>query len=142
MSLLFPSAVFFVAVLVVRFQAAAGTNLSIAVGKPECQCLGNRAFPSSSTYWDVNKTEIMAPTDRGLYRYSGLYGSSCHSWDVGTAPYCDIGSPPEWCAQPFCYVDPVKCDGASLYASSYFPSMYYSYASCTDGAEESSTGCK
>jgi hypothetical protein len=37
----------------------------------------------------------------------------------------------DWCDDPWCYVDPAKCD-QHVYVSSYFPNaeLYFSYQSC------------
>ena len=40
-----------------------------------------------------------------------------------------IPGKPEWCSEPFCFVDETKCDVKSS-ESVYFSGLYYSYATC------------
>ena len=48
------------------------------------------------------------------YDYASTYGlNTCEAHDATLAPYCSEGpgrSPQEWCANTWCYVDPVNCD--------------------------------
>ena len=67
---------------------------------------------------------------------STTYGSdTCSAWDQ-TMPECQVASPPSYCAQRWCYVDPTVCRLSELRyeKSSYFPTisprLFYSYATC------------
>jgi len=78
--------------------------------------------------------------------YPADLGGSCETWDEGLHPDCKGSSPPDWCTQAWCYVDPTSCDGLSVppKTSSYQQkatfrgmTLYYSYATC--GASDSFT---
>jgi len=67
---------------------------------------------------------------------STTYGSdTCGAWDQ-SMPECQGASPPSYCAQRWCYVDPTVCRLSELRyeKSSYFPTLsprlFYSYATC------------
>ena len=78
----------------------------------------------------------LSKLNHGLGCVSATYGSdTCGAWDQ-SMPGCQGASPPSYCAQRWCYVDPAVCRSSSLRyeKSSYFPTLsprlYYSYATC------------
>jgi hypothetical protein len=67
------------------------------------------------------------------YSYPADYGiNACEAHDAGRQPYCSKADPPEWCADPWCYVDEATCSYRPLLSSSYFPGadLKYSYRTC------------
>ena len=38
---------------------------------------------------------------------------------------------PDYCDEPFCYIDPNNCDDPEATQSGYFPALTYSYATCS-----------
>jgi len=97
-------------------------------GQEDCRCVG--VFPQEGHLMvDVKGKQTKFPADTG---------SKCHTWEADNHPDCKSGSPPSWCNQAWCYVDPCKCRSATPpKTSSYVPHanyqgrpVYYSYASC------------
>lgn len=108
-------------------------------GAAKCPCVG----------FDHLKGTALMTAPSGKVTYPADVGASCQAWDqkVGTYPGCESGSDKDltkdgeiegWCKQPWCYVDPCKCDiPESPVVSSYLPTetyqghpVYYSYATC------------
>ena len=98
----------------------------MSTGLATCPCLsGSTTLPNGGTVLLAGKT----------YDYPASYGlGTCEKHDETLAPYCSVGtgrSPPEWCADTWCYVDKDTCNRVNL-KSSYFVDvdLYYSYATC------------
>lgn len=73
-------------------------------GKKTCRCIG--MAPKDGT------VKIEFSKQSGTYPAS--LGGNCSAWDLGNYPDCKVDDeetePPEWCKQPWCYVDPCDCD--------------------------------
>jgi len=102
-------------------------------GSASCPCIGIADVPGTVTVKvGSNKTAKM-PAD---------VGAECKAWDNGVSPSCKKGETPGedngWCAQPWCYVDPCKCNlEAPPKVSFYLPdgkwqgkALWYSYDTC------------
>ena len=66
------------------------------------------------------------------YFYAVNYGAECMPHDANVEPFCHSSSPPSWCMDSWCYVDPSQsgCEG-HLVRSKYFSAeVYYSYSAC------------
>lgn len=81
-----------------------------------------------SRTWD-KKTEVSYPAD---------LGGSCDQWEAESHPTCKGNSPPAWCKESWCYVDPRNCHLQILPKKAvYQPGalyqtlpLYYSYSTC------------
>jgi len=108
-------------------------------GHEDCQCVGIGPQPGT--------TEVEIGGEQ--HDYPADTGAMCKKWDAGYHPDCKGESPPDWCGQAWCYVDPCKCKLAvSPKTSSYVPDanyqgrpVYYSYATC-GGSDSYSAGDK
>jgi len=103
------------------------------IGKSACLC---------AAIADRSGTTIM--NYGGPVTFDGCVGSFCSPWDKGTNPKCVGDSPPDWCSQSWCYVDPEACDistapsvsKAMIGATIQGGPLYFSYATCEEGADE------
>jgi hypothetical protein len=68
------------------------------------------------------------------------YGAGCSAWDFaeGMQYYdsCTTNTPPDWCKQPWCYIDMCNCDKSDLASSTYFEvtgalKLGFSYETCS-----------
>jgi hypothetical protein len=112
-------------------------------GHENCRCVGIGPQPGNVKV-DIEGKKADFPADTG---------STCKAWEEGNHPECKGASPPSWCSQSWCYVDPCSCKQATPpKTSSYLPDsnyqgkpIYYSYATCggTDSytAAEHKTAC-
>ena len=96
-------------------------------GLATCPCLsGSTTLPNGGTVLLAGKT----------YDYPASYGlGTCEKHDETLAPYCSVGtgrSPPEWCADLWCYVDQDNCADLVMTNSVFFPGLKYSYSTCGD----------
>lgn len=112
---------------------------------PDCPCLGIHAH--NNTPKTGNGTCLDA---RIVTNSSGIpsthcfpleYGMTCATHDVNRGPFCNGKNRPEFCGEPFCYVDHEKCKlsgKSSFVQSKFFPHLYFSYSTCgaTDMFEE------
>ena len=63
---------------------------------------------------------IIYTDDNGLeHDYPTAYGTACIAWDEILPPICGAdGFPledqPNYCSQPWCYIDPEKCYKADM----------------------------
>lgn len=101
-------------------------------GEGACQCIGVDNI-DGETQVQAGGSSLSYPAD---------VGARCENWDDLKHPDCKEGATPGagkgWCAQPWCYVDPCKCDIPVLpKTSAYLPKstykgrpIYYSYATC------------
>jgi hypothetical protein len=75
----------------------------------------------------------------------GDYGEAC---TAHMEPECAVASPPEWCASPWCYVDPCFCDQLGVTASTWFNStvtgggIYWNYETCAPPEPVESDPCE
>jgi len=124
-------------------RAARGVAGGVSYGDPKCSCIGIE-YPHGEIYASLgNGTVHPFPAD---------FGSHCSAWSDGRNPlHCREGQNPGkgngWCAQPWCFVDPCKCEGLYPEVTKYLPdatyqgkAMYYSYATC--GGEDTWTAKK
>ena len=107
-----------------------GISLSFARGQSSgnaaCPCLSSSASGSTGAAYNQ-------PTIAGeVYDYGSNYGyRTCAAHDSGLAPFCNAASPPGWCEESWCYVDPRECDqGLPPFQSQYFEAAFYSYQTC------------
>jgi len=98
----------------------------LTVGSSGCTCIGVA---------QLNGTRPLY-YDGAWIDYPQGAGSSCAAWDENRHPDCSAADPPDWCSQPWCYVDPCSCDVANEKATS-LPGvifqgkpLHYSYATC------------
>lgn len=116
-------------------------------GAGGCQCVG----------FDNVKGEVQVLIDAkfGKRAFPAETGASCAKWEIiGPHPDCEQGTDrnfsrvadkdPSWCSQPWCYVDPCKCNLGTPVVSAYLPDatyqghpVYYSYDTC--GGKDSYT---
>jgi len=97
-------------------------------GAESCRCVG--FYPQDG----ITKVTI----DGKLVNYPADTGATCAKWEEGRHPRCKGKSPPSWCSQAWCYVDPCSCKSEiPPKLSSYLPNssyqgkpIYYSYATC------------
>ena len=102
-------------------------TVAMSTGLATCPCLsGSTTLPNGGTVLLAGKT----------YDYPASYGlGTCEKHDETLAPYCSVGtgrSPPEWCADNWCYVDPANCADLVTTDSVFFPGLKYSYSTCGD----------
>lgn len=97
-------------------------------GDEKCKCIGIDG-QEGLTKMEYNGTHFELPAD---------VGASCSEWEAGVHPECKADKVPDWCHQPWCYVDPCSC-GISTPSkhSAYLPHasfrdrpVHYSYATC------------
>ena len=89
------------------------SNVSAKYGSEACPCIG----------FDNLQGEAVTLIDGKMVKYPADLGSSCNTWDDGFHPQCTQSGKGEWCAQPWCYVDPRQCKVDVLPTmSTYMPS--------------------
>mmetsp|Transcript_69240 Transcript_69240/g.122493 ORF Transcript_69240/g.122493 Transcript_69240/m.122493 type:complete len:377 (-) Transcript_69240:62-1192(-) len=115
---------------------------AVSYGRPECPCIG---------FNNVEGT-TMVLLGKSFENYPGDLGGRCEAWDDGRYPGdCEDGSPGKgqgWCAKPWCYVDPRRCNIEVLPTmSSYVPTaryhnapLFWSYATCHKKGEVEDPG--
>jgi hypothetical protein len=97
-------------------------------GQEDCRCVGISPQPGTT------KVSI----DGKKHDFPSETGATCYTWDKDNHPDCSGASPPSWCKQAWCYVDPCKCKATTPpKTSSYLPEsnyqgkpIYYSYQTC------------
>jgi len=97
-------------------------------GAEKCRCVG--IGPQNGT----TKVTI----DGKLKDFPADTGAMCKKWEEDRHPSCLGKSPPSWCSQAWCYVDPCSCNlPTPPKTSSYLPEskyqgkpIYYSYQTC------------
>ncbi|CAJ1438706.1 unnamed protein product [Effrenium voratum] len=110
-----------------RANASQTRNVSAPYGSAKCPCIG----------FDGLDGETLALIDGKMVKYPADLGGSCTAWDEVMHPQCKSAAQ-GWCSQPWCYVDPRKCDvGVLPTMTTYLPSaryknmpLFYSYATC------------
>merc|ERR1719446_1015832 len=110
-------------------------------GDAKCRCIGID---------NIDGETVVQIGDGKTLSMDADVGARCDKWEDGKHPSCLDGATPgkgnDWCAQPWCYVDPCDCDIPVLpKTSAYLPDgtyqglpIYYSYATC--GGTDSWTG--
>lgn len=116
-------------------------------GNPGCQCVGLDNVKG--------EVQVLVNEKYGKMPFPAETGASCDTWEtVGPHPDCEQGTDrnytrkkdkdPSWCFEPWCYVDPCKCNIGTPVVSAYLPDatyqghpVYYSYATC--GAKDTYT---
>lgn len=109
-------------------------------GNGGCQCIG---FDNVK-----GEVKVLINDKYGKLPFPAETGASCATWDItGPHPDCEQGTDrnfsrtkdkdPSWCFQPWCYVDPCKCNLGTPVVSAYLPTatyqghpVYYSYDTC------------
>lgn len=108
-------------------------------GKDDCRCVGIGPLWSGTTDVTIDGKSAQFPAHTG---------ASCQPWEKYNHPECKGKSPPSWCSQSWCYVDPCKCKlktppKLSTYlekANYQGKPVYWSYATC--GGVDSYTASK
>ena len=120
-----------------------------AFGLTKCPCIGLAGVDGTA----------MVLVGEHYVAYPGELGGRCAAWDDDRHPQsCREGQTPGkgngWCKQPWCYVDPRKCDlEVAPRMSSYMPTaryqnmpLFYSYNTCggeePKAAKEAMRGCE
>jgi len=95
-------------------------------GTKTCRCVG----------WEKNGSMNIKIGDITT-TYPATMGSSCSDWDNGVYADCKNETPPAWCLQKWCYVDPCDCtlpssqpkqsSSGALYKGQ---PVYWSYGTC------------
>lgn len=114
-----------------------------AAQSPHCPCLTVDSLPIVD--------DCLAPTCESPMQLNtsvcvnASYGSTvCQSWDIDT-PICQGPNAPDYCLQPWCYVDATQCRRATAVSpprytkSAFFPSipnLYFSYETCGGARED------
>lgn len=105
----------------------------------------NRSNPACPCLFDLSAHgifgDLIASVHKKAYNLGPRYGLSiCAPHDEGTEPFCHPGvegGVPDWCSEPWCYVDPTDCrDDFEVVNSSYFAGVMYSTAACGAGADD------
>jgi len=120
------------------------TEAEVSYGRPECPCIG---------FNNVHGSTMALVGKGGRTMYPGDLGGRCEAWDDNLYPVdCQEGGTPGkgkgWCAKPWCYVDPRRCDIEVLPTmSSYVPTaryqnmpLFWSYATCQKKGEVEDSG--
>lgn len=104
---------------------------------PDCPCIGIHAHNNTPKTNDGNCLEARIVTNSSMmfstHCYPIDYGIGCRAHDKNNAPFCNGEVPPEFCDQPFCYVDPHECKhsgNSSFVQSKFFPHLFYSFSTC------------
>lgn len=113
---------------VALFSKIVVPGASANYGNTACRCVGIDAV-SGVTQVVING-EIVA--------FPGGLGARCEAWDNGIHPSCLGSSPPSFCSQRWCFVDPCNCKMSQVpRTSGYMPTVhyqgkpiFYSYETC------------
>lgn len=104
-------------------------STSADYGSGDCPCVGLDNVTGRLNV-TVSGSTLLLPGD---------LGGHCEAWDNQKHPLCkEGGTGPDWCSQPWCFVDPCRCSIPTLpKISSYLSNasfrgrtVYYSYATC------------
>ena len=109
----------------------------VAAQSPSCPCLQTASWPILGTDRITNASCNRVLVGGEVHCYPSTYGlGSCAKHDENREPHCDGSSPASYCAEPWCYVDPVTCRGSTKrFAESNIlidggSKAYYSYDTC------------
>lgn len=105
---------------------------NVVYGNAACPCVGLD---------QVDGEVVVAVNSKDNMTYTADVGARCEAWEERVDPKClGSGSKPDYCSQKWCYVDPCKCNIATLpklsstSATYQGKPLYYSYATC--GSED------
>jgi hypothetical protein len=124
-----------------------------SAGRDGCPCIDASSLLNASDGSDCAYFTEMGFRHRQKVAYcypAASYGSNtCEAHDKDLQPYCGGASPPEFCIQPWCYVDPRVCKSSAtdlMHSSEYFARadqnndveaqqlfngrLYFSYTTC------------
>mmetsp|Transcript_24285 Transcript_24285/g.60632 ORF Transcript_24285/g.60632 Transcript_24285/m.60632 type:complete len:378 (-) Transcript_24285:97-1230(-) len=109
-------------------DSRSGDDSSRIYGSSACKCLG-LDHTQGYAIANIAGQNVTYPSDVGAY---------CGAWDEGAHPDCRRGSPPDFCFQQWCYVDPCSCNTNTLpKTQAYFPHalyqnvpVHFSYETC------------
>ena len=86
----------------------------VAAQSPSCPCLQTASWPILGTDRITNASCNRVLVGGEVHCYPSTYGlGSCAKHDENREPHCDGSSPASYCAEPWCYVDPVTCRGST-----------------------------
>ena len=135
-----PPSLLALVVVVVVVLATAAPIARVSAEDASCPCLTAITWSllgiDSGTNAACNRVDVAGE----VQCYPATYGLTCAAHDSGLEPYCDaaVASPPAYCAEQWCYVDPALCRASS--AGLRFGETqilqdasglaYYSYATC------------
>lgn len=109
----------------------------VAAQSPSCPCLQTASWPILGTDPITSASCNRVLVGGEVHCYPSTYGlGSCAKHDENREPHCDGSSPASYCAEPWCYVDPVTCRGSTKrFAESTIlidggSKAYYSYDTC------------
>jgi hypothetical protein len=95
-----------VATFILWAHGVIATGVPLSHGYPDCPCID--PWPLSGPGTNATNCSGVATGDGSCYgRSYGAHG--CQSYDSVVAPQCQTSSPPEWCADRWCYVSPWNC---------------------------------
>lgn len=100
-----------------------------STGLPTCPCV---EWANLGQYQVGNAIRYTPKGQDTGYDYPLNYGNlECKAHDSRLPPFCDVESPPAWCAQKWCYVDKDDCSIVP-YRSFLFEGSdaHYSYQTC------------
>ena len=113
----------------------------VAAQSPSCPCLQTATWPILGTDGSSTCNQVLVGGE--VHCYANTYGlGSCARHDENREPYCDGSSPAAYCAEPWCFVDPVTCRGSTKrFAESSTlidgaSKAYYSYDTCGGDASK------
>eukprot|EP01051_Picozoa_sp_SAG22_P018434 SAG22_NODE_3102_length_1939_cov_2.677174_1_plen_584_part_10 len=95
---------------------------------------------SGTNCTDTLRSPALVRPGAESYLYPFDYGrGACAQWDAALPPDCAhtngtaLLDSPDWCRQPWCYVDPESCDQADVTLTGFFAgiSLHYSYSTCS-----------
>lgn len=97
-------------------------------GNPNCTCIGFDNLVSVTSVFKKGLPMTFPPNT----------GSSCQAWDeIYDEEHCKRNeNPPEYCSQPYCFVDPCSCSLPSQPSAWFWGTkwkghtVYYSYDTC------------
>ena len=128
-------------------------GVSTMTGLSTCQCVSQAHIDAvvhglNITHATIDFVEYSAFTPGAIYPVD--YGVSCDAHDLGKVPYClsqqctsmDGEVVLDWCANEWCWVDPLNCTGAkvvipdNITSGSYFQGAGFAYSYSTCGNDD------
>lgn len=112
-------------------------GLHLRYGDSKCPCIGIDYSSANTTFNPIAINDGISSTHGD---FPAELGTSCKAWDDKSHPLCKSSSPPDFCKQRWCFVDPCNCDlpGTDKQSSSTYLStwtyhkkpLHYSYETC------------
>eukprot|EP00930_Biecheleria_cincta_P028540 TRINITY_DN19922_c0_g1_i1.p1 TRINITY_DN19922_c0_g1~~TRINITY_DN19922_c0_g1_i1.p1 ORF type:complete len:791 (-),score=91.88 TRINITY_DN19922_c0_g1_i1:397-2769(-) len=121
-------------VLLTRLLVAMG-DATPPNGLSSCPCLGASWSPADTHPNSIQNGMLIFKHAGTSYSYPLTYGQNCGEHDKNLPPLCNSLEGPDWCYEPWCYVDTSNCNVFNG-KSQFFPNennLYYSYATCQAG---------